>query len=128
MISERFGVCADLPLSASVSIESPGPDFDVATLRLGNSTIEVMIGGHPGFSQEIRRQGWLATEKFEKLGEMRSKERDLMLLGRNRGDPWGPLFIRLAAPGLSAAEEWLRDEIPIADCEQVSGRILPPRH
>jgi hypothetical protein len=61
----------------------------------------------------------LARDKLEKLGEMRSEGRDLLLLAKNRGGPRESFFFRFVAPDLRPVERWMGEQMPIMYCEQV---------
>lgn len=116
-LSEEYGVCASLPLGASFHDNKHGPDFDLGILEMDGVIIEVMIGGHPRFSHRVIKKGVEATDGFRFLGKERSDDRDKILLGYQRGDKEGPIFVMFSAQDLHAAESVLTRKNFVVECK-----------
>lgn len=92
-LSERYRVCANLPLTTSFLPAPPGPDFDLGKLEAEGLVIDVFIGGHPRFSHQVINKGIGATDGFKLLGRERSDEQDKVLFAYERGDEEGPIYV-----------------------------------
>lgn len=116
-LSERYRVCANLPLSASFLPVAPGPDFDLGELKAGGLVVDVLIGGHPRFSRRVIKTGLAATDGFKLLGRERSDEQDKVLFAYERGDREGPMYVMFMAPDLGPVEQVLKMENLLVSCE-----------
>ena len=115
-LSEKFGVCANLPSGVSYRGPTHGPDFDLGTMQSSSVTIDVLIGGHPRISIGVIRKGLNARDGFQFLGRERSDGLDKILLGYQRGENQGPMFVMFSAPHLQEAAEMLTTKNFIVDC------------
>jgi len=84
LVSDRFGVCINLPRGSTYSDYNQYVDYDTATLHIKKSTVEVMIGGHPQFSRRAIENVTQAAGRFRLLGEERTDGKDKLLFGINR--------------------------------------------
>lgn len=116
-LSERYRVCAKLPLSTSYRSAPPGPDFDLGTLKAEGLVVDVFIGGHPRFSHQVINKGVGATDGFKMLGRERSDEQDKVLFAYERGDEEGPIYVMFMAPNLDSVEPILRTEDLLVGCK-----------
>lgn len=116
ILSSTFNICANLPEGASYSYVGPGPDFDVGTLHYNGHEIEVMLGGHPGFTLETRLRGMAAVDGFHMLGRERKDGKDSVLLGMEIGSPRGPMFVRFSSRDLSNAVHMLESSEFLVPC------------
>jgi hypothetical protein len=117
LLSERYNVCAKLPSGSTYRDHNQWIDFDTGILEVGGVAIDVEIGGHPRFSQRVKRTGEEAIEGFRFLGKERSDDRDKILLGYERRDGRGPMFVMFSAPDLQAVERTLTRKNLVVDCK-----------
>lgn len=115
-LSERYGVCANLPPGASFQSDAPGPDFDLGILNKEKVSVEVFIGGHPRFSHKKMRDGVAATDGFKLLGKEMSDNREKLLFAYNRGDKQGPVYVMFMASDLSLVEQILTKKNLLFSC------------
>lgn len=115
-LSERYGVCASLPAGASFNSRAPGPDYDLGTLKIKGITVEVVIGGQPRFSHSVIKKGMEATGGFRFLGAERSDGEDKILLGYERGDKEGPIFVMFSSTELDEADDVLTRSNLVVSC------------
>jgi len=115
-LSERYGVCANLPPGTSFKNDAPGPDFDLGMLKVEGLAVGVFIGGHPRFSHQVIKKGVEAKNGFILLGNERSDEQDKFLFAYERGDKEGPIYVMFMAPELHAAEQALTKKDLLFSC------------
>ncbi|MBB4129823.1 hypothetical protein GGR62_000567 [Xanthomonas campestris] len=121
-LSERYGVCANLPPRASYRSDAPGPDFDVGILSAKNISLEVFIGGHPRFSHKVMRAGVKTTDGFNLLGKEVSDNREKLLFAYNRGGKEGPVYVMFMASDLSKVEKILTKKNLLFSCIGLKGQ------
>lgn len=115
-LSERHQVCVHLPSSVTYQSDTPGPDFDLGSLKVEGTTVGVFIGRHPRFSHQVMKKGVEATDGFRLLGKERSDDQDKLLFAYERGDKEGPIYVMFMAPDLRAAEQVLLKQILLVSC------------
>jgi len=118
VISSRYGVCIEMPSGGSYSDYKQQIDYDTGVLELNSVVIDVMIGGHPRFSQSVKRKGKGAIHEFQFLGFERSDGQDKLLHAYDRQDRRGPVFVMFSGPDLSAVRKSLSDARLIRNCLQ----------
>jgi len=116
-LSERYRVCANLPLTTSFLPAAPGPDFDMGELKAEGLTVDVFIGGHPSFSHRVIKRGVAARGGFKLLGRETSDEQDKVLFAYERGDREGPMYVMFTAPDLGPVEQVLKIENLLVSCK-----------
>lgn len=116
-LSERYRVCANLPRGVYFQSHTPGPDFDLGALKLERVTVDVFIGGHPRFSNQVMKRGVEATDGFRLLGRERSDGLDKLLFGYERGDKEGPVYVMFMAPDLHAVEKVITRKNLLVSCK-----------
>jgi hypothetical protein len=117
-LSERFNVCASLPTNSVYRTHRQWIDFDTGTLEVDGVFVDVEIGGHPRFSQRVKKTGEGATTGFRFLGKERSDDREKLLFGHERRDGQGPVFVMLSAPNLQKVEQTLTAGSLLSDCDE----------
>lgn len=116
-LSDRYNVCADLSPGSTYRDHKQWIDFDTGTLDIDGVAVDVEIGGHPRFSQKVKRSGADAVDGFRYLGKERSDDRDKILLGHDRHDGRGPMFVMFSAHDLRAVEHALIRRNIVVDCK-----------
>jgi len=123
LVSDRFGVCINLPRGASYSDYNQYVDYDAATLQVENSTVEVMIGGHPQFSRKAIKNVTKAVNGFMLLGEERTNGKDKLLFGMNRrnhpvAEFYGPEneLVMFSSTDLKSIRHFLLKDDVVIDC------------
>ena len=100
VLSGRYDVCAKLG-NATYSVLEPGLDYDVGEIMESGRRIEVLMGGHPGFSTSTLVKGLSAVDGFEIIAQSRQRDSDVVLFALATGSPQGPTCVRLSSRDLS---------------------------
>jgi len=115
-LSERYRVCANFPSGVYFESNTPGPDFDLGTMKIEGLAVDVFIGGHPRFSHQVIKKGVEATDGFRLLGSERSDEQDKFLFAYDRSDERGPIYVMFMAPNLQTIEQVLTTNNLLVSC------------
>ena len=108
-ISKRFNVCAEVQSGMRFQSDAPGPDFETGVFVDGKRRIDVLIGGHPGFTIGERRRGEYAKGEFTLIAVHDGPEGQSALFAMATGQPQGPLFVRLTTNGSAQRPNEFRD-------------------
>lgn len=115
-ISDHHNVCANLSSGSRLHEVTQGPDFDVATLDIDGTTVEVYVGGHPRFSHRVMKRGEGTVDGFVFLGKEKSDDQEKILLGHDRQEGRGPIFVMFAGVDLQSVEQVLIKQNFIVNC------------
>lgn len=125
LASDRFGVCINLPKGATYSNYKQHVDYDVASLNIDGSIVDVMIGGQPRFSRAAIKKVVQATSGFEVLGAEKSDGREKLLFGYSRRNApvagfYGPVneLVMFSSADLKPVRHLLTDKNVVVDCRK----------
>lgn len=118
VLSERFDVCMHPHRNVQLQEMRMGLDFDVGSIEVDQAVIGVYVGWHPNASHRAMRKALDATSGFRLLSRERSDGVDKILVGNNRGDPRGPIFVMFEAQSLEGVDGALLSNDFLSDCRK----------
>jgi hypothetical protein len=118
VLSERFDVCMHPDRSIRLHDMRMGPDFDMGSIEIDHSRVGVYVGWHPNVSHAAMRKGVDAVGGFRFLSKERTDGVDKILVGYNRGDRRGPVFVLFETQNIEDVENVLLSKGFLVDCEK----------